>query len=128
MPIVSAAYAAILAILIALLSLNVSRVRASVDIWFDDGGNDRLARARRAHFTMVEICPTFLLVLLAYELLGGGRTWLIWLGVVFVVGRLVHVYGMFFLQPKNLPRGIGGTLSLLATAVTAVLILIKVWG
>ena len=128
MPVYAAAYAAILGIVIALLSLNVSRVRAGVDIWFDDGGNERLARARRAHFTLIEISPRFLLVLLTYALLGGNATWLLWLGIVFLVGRLLHVYAMFMSPPKNPFRAIAGTLSLGATVVTGVLILIKVWA
>ena len=123
-PVISAATAAILAILTVLMSLNVTRVRASVNILLGDGGNDRLIRARWAHNQLFENAPTFLIVLMAHEMLGG--IWVVWMAALFVVGRLLHVYGAIALGPKSLGRGIGAVVSSLATLAAAIGVLITI--
>ncbi|HEX7928347.1 MAG TPA: hypothetical protein VF678_12200, partial [bacterium] len=56
-------YVAVLGIAISLLSFYVSIQRGKLKIWFDDGGNLALARARRAHYTVFEFGVPFLLLL-----------------------------------------------------------------
>ena len=62
------------AILITCLNFHVSLVRMKTKIMFGDGENERLARARRAHFTFVEYSLIFLVTLFIYEKIGGAES------------------------------------------------------
>ena len=97
----SVAIIGILVIIISLFSLNVIRMRAVTDIFFDDGGNQDLARARRAHSTILQFSVIFLVALTVYEMAGAPKHWIIPICLVFFLGRLLHAYGMLKLGPKT---------------------------
>jgi|GEM_PF-2398340 hypothetical protein len=97
----------LLGIIITLLSLNVTRVRAATDVFHDDGGIESLARARRAHYTVLQFSLIFLVALTVYEMAGAPKDWIIPIGLTFILGRLLHAYGMLKLAPKNPLRAIG---------------------
>ena len=97
----------IVAIIITLLSLNVIRMRAVTDISFDDDTNESLARARREHYTVLQFSLIFLVALTVYEMAGSPKDWIIPVGLVFILGRLMHAYGMLKLGPEKPMRAIG---------------------
>jgi uncharacterized membrane protein YecN with MAPEG domain len=98
---------ALLGIIITLFSLNVTRVRAVTDIFLGDGGNESLASAIRAHYTILQFSLIFLVALTVYEMAGAPKEWIVPIGLVFILGRLMHAYGMLKLEPKNPMRAIG---------------------
>lgn len=49
----------------------------------------------------------FLVALTVYEMAGAPKDWIIPIGLVFILGRLLHAYGMLKLGPKNPLRAIG---------------------
>ena len=60
------------------------------------------------------------------ELLGAGSTWLHVIGVILLLGRLVHVFGIRYDKGDALPRIIGGGATTLATLIAAGTVFAKV--
>ena len=82
------------AILHIWLSVRVSRMRGPLQIGVGDGGNDALARRMRAHGNYAENMPIFLVLLGFLELATGGNLWLWGAGLLFVLARIAHAFGM----------------------------------
>lgn len=76
------------------LSLRVSRLRRPLKIAFGDGGNEILLRRMRAHSNYAENMPLFLILLALLEFATGGDLWLWGAGLLFVLGRISHAFGM----------------------------------
>jgi uncharacterized protein len=91
---VTGIYAAILAILIVWLSLQVIKLRRANRVRFGDGDVSELQAAIRAQGNATEYIPVSLLLLLLLEL--GGAHWsLIHLGgIILVAGRVIHARGL----------------------------------
>ena len=124
----SALYIALLGILLTLTSAYVTILRGKTGILFGDGGNDTLARARRAHTTVLEFGVTFLLLMIAYELLGGSATWIMWLAIAFIITRLIHVLYQFKFDGLHFTRAIGTFGSHIVNIIFVVLILVQLYG
>ncbi|TBR42793.1 hypothetical protein CBF23_006350 [Marinomonas agarivorans] len=87
-------YAAICAIWICYLVLNVVKVRTSKQVAYGDGGEESLIIARTAHGNAVETIPVALLLLLGLEL-NQGSIWLLhFFGITLLVGRGLHGIGV----------------------------------
>lgn len=87
-------YAALAALLVVGLARNVIRLRRQYQVALGDGGNEDLLAAIRAHANAVEYLPIGLLLLLIFEL-NRGPIWLLHiLGGLFIIGRLIHAYGV----------------------------------
>ena len=82
------------AILHVWLSLRVSRLRRPLQIGVGDGGNDVLMRRMRAHGNFAENVPIFLVLLGFLELATGGNLWLWGAGILFILARILHAFGM----------------------------------
>jgi uncharacterized membrane protein YecN with MAPEG domain len=82
------------AILHIWLSLRVSSLRRPLKIGVGDGGNEVLLRRMRAHGNFAENTPIFLILLGLVELARGGNLWLWGAGIVFIVARIAHAFGM----------------------------------
>jgi uncharacterized membrane protein YecN with MAPEG domain len=82
------------AILHVWLSLRVSSLRRPLKIGFGDGGNEVLLRRMRAHANFAENVPIFLIVLAAIELAIGGNLILWTAGILFILARIAHAFGM----------------------------------
>lgn len=90
---VSAFYIALTSLLILYLAYLVVRQRLSFKIGLQDGGNDGLSIAMRAHANAIETAVPTLLLMAAAEL-NGAPLWMIHLcGVAFVASRTFHAYG-----------------------------------
>lgn len=98
---ISAIYASILACLYVALAVIVIRVRRKNNIAFADGGIDELTIARSAHSNASEYIPITLLLMFAVELNAGPTGLLHVFGTLFVIGRVIHAYGIL---REQLPR------------------------
>ncbi|MES2955015.1 MAG: MAPEG family protein [Pseudomonadota bacterium] len=87
---------AALAILLTLLSLNVSRLRLKYRVSYGDGGHTDLVVAIRAHGNALEQCLLFAVLMLALQSQStSDAAGLAWLGSVFLLARVVHPLAMF---------------------------------
>ncbi len=82
------------AILHVWLSLRVSTLRRPLKSGVGDGGNEVLLRRMRAHGNFAENMPIFLVLMGFVELAVGGSLWLWGAGIVFVLARIAHAFGM----------------------------------
>lgn len=112
------------AILHIWLSLRVSGLRRPLKIGFGDGGNEMLLRRMRAHANFAENTPIFLIVLGVLELAIGGNLILWTAGILFILARIAHAFGMD--RPGANPLRVGGIavswLVLLGLGLYAILI------
>ncbi len=76
------------------LGIRVSQLRIRDKVSVGDGGNPAVAARMRAHANFVEYTPFFLILLALVELARGSETWLWAVGIIFVLGRLMHPFGM----------------------------------
>ncbi len=123
---VTASYAAILAILVVALAINVTVHRVKFSVSLGDGGNPRMLRMIRMHGNAAEYVPLALVLMLAFEISGGWPTALHIIGLTLVAGRLLQTWGMWSSDMPGFCRGAGQTLTWLAIAALAVLNLTKV--
>ena len=92
------------------LGLRVSRLRISEKILVGDGGNLRLIARMRAQLNFVEYAPLVLILIALIELARGTQTWLWAVAALFIVGRVLHAFGM---DGWRLGRMIGIVITLL---------------
>jgi len=111
-------YAALLAFFYVYLSARTIGVRLKAKISIGDGGDDEMLRAMRMHANFAEYAP-ITLILLAFLDLQGGPIWLLHtLGVLFVLARLSHAYGISSVQAPGKFRvaGMAGTFTTIAVS------------
>lgn len=119
---VTGIYAALGALLIVVLAIRVVLLRNKEKVGIGAGGNERLARAIRAHANAVEYLPIALLLLLILDL-DGTEPWLLHLlGIVLIVGRVVHALGLSSNAGYSVGRLLGMVLTL--TAIIAMIVLL----
>ena len=76
------------------LGLRISRMRLSEKISVGDGGNARLLARMRAQLNFAEYVPIVLVLLALVELAAGTSLWLWAVAALFLLGRLLHAFGM----------------------------------
>ena len=76
------------------LGLRVSRLRVSEKIMVGDGGNPRLLARMRAQLNFAEYAPLVLILIALVELARGTQAWLWGVALLFIVGRVLHAFGM----------------------------------
>lgn len=112
------------AILHVWLSLRISPLRRRLEIGLGDGGNEVLLRRMRAHANFAENVPIFLVLLAVLELAMGGNLILWTAGILFILARIAHAFGMD--RPGANPLRVGGIavswLVLLGLGLWAILI------
>lgn len=120
---VSAVFASALAVLLLVLGYRVSTFRLKYRKGVGHTDDPDFESAVRAHGNLAEYAPIFLILLVVGELNGVGSQVIYWVGLTFVVGRLLHVWGMA--KGRGGPhkgRLVGILLSWLAILVMAVLV------
>ena len=118
-PLYTGLFAAALMLMQMVLMGLVIKQRGTSDVLIGDGGVDAMQQAVRAHGNFIENAPTFLIGLALIELMVGANTWVIVMGSVFVLGRLLHAVGMRMTTGLSMPRLIGTIASILVTVVAA---------
>lgn len=122
---ITAVYAAILALLLVVLSIRVIMVRRRALVAVGDGADPALARAIRAQANLTEYAPLALLLLLLLELNGAGTLWVHVLGAMLLAGRLLHAWGISQADEDFRFRVTGMTLTFLVLIGTAIGILVR---
>jgi len=107
------------------LSMRCGQVRAKAKIGIGDGGNELLMRRMRAQANFIEQAPMTLLLYALIEATGKSPSWLVYLGALFLLGRVAHAFGMDSADGFKAGRPIGmitGIALQLALVVLAVMI------
>jgi uncharacterized membrane protein YecN with MAPEG domain len=91
---ISLTIAAAAALINVWLSIRVGQVRTREKVMVGDGGNDAVIRRMRAHANFIENAPFVLILIALIELSCGQSTWLWAAGVLFLIGRVAHAFGM----------------------------------
>ncbi len=120
---VTSLYAALLALLLMLLSARTSLLRRATGTGIGFGEDRRLLRAIRAQANFVEYAPMGLLLLLLLEARDIPPGMLHFLGVALLVGRVAHALGISREPEKLILRQLGMILTFGALGVGAVLLL-----
>lgn len=107
---VTALYAGLLALLFVVLSIRVIAVRRGARISVGDGGDTTLLRRMRVHANFAEYVPMALILIGLAESLKTDPRLLHGLGVLLLVGRVVHATGMS-LPKESLPMRVAGMVS-----------------
>lgn len=123
---ITALYAAILALIVVALGINVTVHRAKLKISLGDGGNPQMLRMIRIHANAVEYLPLALVLMLVYEINGGMPMALHTAGIALVIGRVLQSWGMWSTEVPGFNRGAGQTLTWVTIAALAALNLWKV--
>lgn len=110
-------YAALAGLIILFLAGMVSRHRLSTGVGMGDGGYRPLQLAIRAHGNAVEYLPICLLLMLLYELEGGGGFLLHSAGLAVIGGRVLHASAMLRTDEGTPARQAGIALTWLAILV-----------
>ena len=76
------------------LSWRIAQVRTDENIWVGDGGNMRLIARMRAQLNFAEYAPIVLILIALIEATRGSPLWLWVVAAVFIVGRVLHGFGM----------------------------------
>ena len=76
------------------LSMRIGDLRHRLKVYVGDGGHDLLQRRMRAHLNFAENTPVVLVLLGAIELARTGNTWLVYIGAVYGLARVLHAFGM----------------------------------
>ena len=126
---VTALYAALLALLLFILSIRVIGLRGNPAFAFiaqSRGDDELLQRAIRAHGNFTEYVPTMLILLYFLETSGLSTGLLHPLAGAFLSGRMMHGVCMGFMR-SSMPLRVGGTaLTLMPLLAAAVALLSEV--
>lgn len=87
---ITALYASLLAFLMLWLAIQVIKQRRKSRVAHADGGIEELQIARSAHGNAVDYIPIVLILMALIEYNGANPLLIHGLGIVFVVGRVVH--------------------------------------
>ena len=124
-PLVTAAYAAVLGLLAALLTVRVIVTRVKLHIDAGDGGNAVMAQAIRAHANLAEQVPLALLLLAGAETAGTPAAAILALGAALLLARLANAWGLSRSLGPTSPRQAGAGLTVLVIVVSSLLILYR---
>jgi uncharacterized protein len=127
LPSITAAYTAVLALLYAVLGLQVARLRLTNQAGFGDGGNTDLRSAIRAHAHFAEYVPIIVLMAAMLEASGLPAMKVHLLMAALLVARLLHPFGMYA-RPQTLQFRIfrvGGMMITSLVMITCALLLLR---
>lgn len=118
-------YAAILALLLVLLSVRTLLTRRRLKIAIGDSGDQQMLRAIRVHANFVEYVPMALLLLFLLETGGASTTIVHLLCGCLLLGRLSHAFGVSQQKENYRFRVFGMALTFTAILGSAMRLL---WG
>ncbi len=118
---ITAFYASLLAALYLILSARVIGWRRSQRVELGDGEDSQLLRRMRVHANFAEYVPFALLLMALAENMTAPRPLVHLIGIMLVVGRLIHAYGLSQ-TPQILRYRVGGMmLTLMALGIAAMI-------
>jgi uncharacterized protein len=120
---VTTIYALLLTPIWLALWIGVASKRSELKASIGDAGNLELLQKIRRHGNFIEFVPFVLVLMMLAELQGAGAIWLHAAGVLLVVGRIAHPFGLKIDNAEHPLRYVGNSTNLLAAAVLAVTLL-----
>ena len=117
-PLYTGLFTAALMIMQMVLMGMVIKQRVTSNVLIGDG-DEALLQTIRVHGNFVENAPIFLVGLALIEVLVGSNTWVLVMGSVFLLGRVLHAVGMSITTGPSILRAAGALASLLVTVVAA---------
>ncbi len=104
-------YIAILGLLFLPITVRIALYRIKSRISLGTGDDPEMLRRMRGQANFVETVPMALFLLIIMEVLGASNVWLHALGLMLVLGRIVHYFGLIKMLPLAFRIiGIGATL------------------
>ena len=104
-------YAALLGLLLMILSINVIRLRWRHQVGIMDAGHKDLALAIRTQGNFIEYVP-LALILMFFDEAVEYPAWAIHvLGTALLVGRIAHAWGLLHSEGRTVGRTLGVTLT-----------------
>ena len=122
---ITAVYASLFGLLLIFLSSRVVRWRRELSVGLGDGGEESLSRAQRAQANFIEYVPIALLLLAVAESQGLTGWLLHTSGVILVLARLLHAWGLSKSSGRSFGRFWG---TLLTWAVILALSFANIYG
>lgn len=84
------------------LALRIVTLRIKAKVLIGDGGNALLATRMRAQINFAEYTPIVLILIGLIELARGTQNWLWGVGIIYILGRVLHPFGMDKQSPNPL--------------------------
>ncbi|WP_417584185.1 MAPEG family protein [Nitrincola sp.] len=119
-------YAALLALLFVFLSFRIIRLRRALQVGLGDAGDKQLGRAIRVHANFAEYVPLGLLLVFFVEAQQAPFWWVHLLGLLLLLGRLLHAYGLGQVNETLIYRMIGMVMTFASVVFSAVYLLVSV--
>ncbi|MBD3759838.1 MAPEG family protein [Sphingomonadaceae bacterium G21617-S1] len=88
------------------LAIRIVTLRIKAKVLIGDGGNALLATRMRAQLNYMEYTPLVLILLGLIEFARGTHVWLWAAGIIYIIGRILHPFGMDRQSPHPL-RAVG---------------------
>ena len=121
-PVVTLLISSILIVMQVIFTSLVIKSRRRTQIPLNTVGVPELERAVRAHANFIEVTPIFLVSSLILELVDSYIWWVALVGVIFIVGRVLHARSLMVTEPQfgtYRLRILGMTLTLGALSLSA---------
>ena len=119
--------AAVAALINIWLGMRCGKARMAGKVLHGDGGDPMLIRRMRGQANFIENAPIFLILLGLVEYTLGSSYWLWFIGVIFLIARILHPIGLDK-DGANLMRGAGTLLSMLTILILAIVALLAAFG
>ena len=116
-------YAALMTLLVVFLAVRVVLFRRSAKVGLGDGNNPDLLKCIRVHANAVEYVPLYLLLMLILELNHTLPILIHVFGIVLIVARLFHAWGVSRHSGITTGRALGAGLTVLGMVLMAILLL-----
>jgi uncharacterized protein len=94
------------------LSMRIAQIRRGKKLYHGDGGDSQLAARMRAQANFIEYTPIVLILLVLVEFAKGQPLWLELVASLYILGRVLHPFGMDGWLPGRMA---GAILSMLVT-------------
>ena len=118
---ISILFTIIFIIFYLILTIITIKARKSTKVAYGDDGNKELIKAVRAHGNFFEFTVFFIISSFLLEILDAGQIYVLFVNIVFLLGRISHAYSM--LKEKLLFRMIGMMATLACYAVNCIYLL-----
>lgn len=121
---VTSTYAVILAVMMFVLWLQVTKYRSATGISINHGDDIALAERIRRHGNFIEIVPMVLILMALSEAAGTAPLYLHAAGILLVAGRVLHPFGLRHDNAAAMGRILGNTGGLLALLIVVVTLIL----
>jgi uncharacterized membrane protein YecN with MAPEG domain len=99
------------------LWIGVTSKRSEMKTSIGDAGSPQLLQIIRRHGNFIEWVPFVLVLMIMNELQGTGSTWLHAAGILLLIGRIAHPFGLAIDNAGHPLRYVGNGTNILAVAI-----------